>query len=238
MNFTEFERMLGTEPRNGDPEFLQARHSSPEFEKAAEDSDRFESRLQLAVTVPVPESLYEDILAITKHAQKIQAPQRKWPLALAASLLIGVGAAGLGWKMSNSWDSVEDYVVDHYRHDGLKMISRTPDSTADDVQAVLAKLDVEAAPSFADIVGVIKYCPTPDGKGVHMVLNTQSGPVTVIYMPETAVADRATLDFDGVEAILVDLQVGSAAVIGSGEQEVSSLYAMVQGSIFPSISRS
>ena len=31
MNFSEFIRQLGAEPRSQDPEFLRARQSSPEF---------------------------------------------------------------------------------------------------------------------------------------------------------------------------------------------------------------
>ena len=42
--------------------------------------------------------------------------------ALAAGILVAVGAAGLSWKMNPSWDSVEDYLVDHYRHDGATII--------------------------------------------------------------------------------------------------------------------
>ena len=35
MSFTEFKRLLGTDPRSRDSEFQRARASSPEFEKAA-----------------------------------------------------------------------------------------------------------------------------------------------------------------------------------------------------------
>lgn len=98
---------------------------------------------------------------------------------------------------------------------------------------MLAALDVEAAPALADIVGVIKYCPTPDGRGVHMVLDTESGPVTVIFMPETAVVDRGTLQFDDVEAMLVQLQSGSAVIIAPELQQIADVYSMVQSSIVP-----
>ena len=80
---------------------------------------------------------------------------------------------------------------------------------------------------------MIKYCPTPDGKGVHMILNTETGPVTVFYMPDTQVTDKELLAFDNMEAILVDLQSGSAAIIGPDQQLISSLYNLVQDSILP-----
>jgi len=233
MNFSEFKRKLGAEPRNEDPEFLRARHSSPEFEEAAEAADRFEAKLERAASVPLPEGLIDDILAFVEHSPERSARRNWWPMAVAASVLIAVGAAGLGWKMSHSWESVEEYLVDHYRHDGDKMLVMAGESNADNVQAVLSKLDVSAAPALAEIVSVIKYCPTPDGKGVHMVLNTENGPVTVIYMPHAEVTDGEMLAFDNVEALLVDLQSGSAAIIGAGVKGVSELYTLVQTSIIP-----
>lgn len=230
MDFSEFKRKLGAEPLNRDPEFLAARDSSPEFEQAALDAERFEEKLSRAARLPVPDDLAEDLMSITQ-----QPAERSgwWRMALAASVLIAVGAAGLTWNMNPDWDSVEEYVVDHYRHDGPKLVSLADGVSADEVQAVLAEFNVEATPALADIVGVIKYCPTPDGKGVHMVLNTQSGPVTVIYMPETPVTDKVFLAFDDVEAMQVELQSGSAVIIGAGRQNVSNFYAVIHDSIVP-----
>ena len=233
MNFSEFKRLLGAEPRNGDPEFQRARHSTPEFEEAAADAERFETKLERATSIPAPAGLLEDIMAITGQPSEPAKTRGWWPMALAASVLIAVGAAGLSWNMNRGWDSVEDYLVYHYRHDGEIVMSGADGSTADDVQAILSGLDVQAGPALADIVGVIKYCPTPDGKGVHMILNTETGPVTVIYMPHTKVTDGEMLAFDNVEAILVELQSGSAAIIGPDEQLISSLSGLVQDSLVP-----
>jgi len=233
MNFSEFKRLLGAEPRSGDPEFQRARHSSPEFEEAAAEADRFETNLERAVSIPAPEGLEESLTAISDLPSDLVKRKGWWPMALAASVLIAVGAAGLTWKMNPSFDSVEDYLAYHYRHDGEKLLSRADGASASDVQALLSGLNVSAAPALAGIVGMIKYCPTPDGKGVHMILNTENGPVTVFYMPDTEVTDKEMLAFDNMEAILVDLQSGSAAIIGPNAQLISSLYNFVQDSILP-----
>jgi len=148
---------------------------------------------------------------------------------LAASVLIAVGAAGLIWNVQHSWDSVEEYVMDHYRHDGELSLSG---SSVDEVRELFSGLDADVAPALARIVGVIKYCPTPDGKGVHMILNTENGPVTVIYMPETGVTDREHMEFDQVNALYVAMERGSAIII-SPQPDVDSLYALVQQSIIP-----
>jgi hypothetical protein len=235
MNFSEFRRILGAEPRSRDPEFLRARRSDPEFERAAEAAELFEDKLERAFALPVDEHLTAELKALAG-----QPPQRRrWaPMALAASVLIAVGAAGLFWKLNPAWDSVDEYLIDHYRHDGTTMLTQLGENPPATVQAILAEFGVHAEPALADIVGVIKYCPTPDGRGVHMVLNTDRGPVTVIYMPHTAVPDGERLAFDGVEAVMVDLESGSAAIIGSPEQDVPGFYAMVHDSILASVGNS
>ena len=233
MDFTEFRRRLGAEPLGDDPEVQRARESSPEFEQEAREARQFEEKLAHALRLPEPDGLIEDLQSLPLSGDARPGPSRWMRMALAASLLLAVSAAGITWNMNRGWDSVEAYVADHYRHDGYSMLEQANNATANDVQSMLAALDMEAAPALADIVGVIKYCPTPDGKGVHMVLNTQDGPVTVIYMPETPVTDRETLHFDNVEAVLVELERGSAAIIGAEQQQIADVYSIVQSSIVP-----
>lgn len=230
MDFSEFLRRLGAEPRSTDPELRAARDQSPEFEAAASEAERFEAELERALRLEAPADLLDELAAI---GAKPQASKRWLPMAVAASLLVAVGAAGVAWKMNRSWDSVEAYVIDHYRHDGPQVVAMAQAVEAEVVQRFLADFEVSAEPPLADIVGVIKYCPTPGGKGVHMVLNTNSGPITLIYMPGTAVSDHKSITFDGVEAMLVELPHGSAAIIGNGQQPIEDFYAVVHDSILP-----
>ena len=234
MDFSEFIRQLGADPGNRDPEFLRARQSSPEFLQAAEEADALEEKLVRAVDLPVPDDLQESILAISKDEAATSGNVPWWrSMALAAGILIAVGAAGVTWNLSRGWESVEVYVADHYQHDGAGLVAKAGNRTTSDVRKIFSRFDVEATPALADIISVIKYCPTPDGKGVHMVLNTDEGPVTVIYMPNTEVSDHETLEFEGMRALLVSLDKGSAVIIGTESQGISELYSMVQNSIIP-----
>jgi hypothetical protein len=234
MNYSEYTRLLGADPRNRDPEFLRARDSSPEFREAALEADRFESRLERALAVEPPADLVEvlgRIPLLEQHRSKKGGAW--WPTALAASLLLAVGAAGLYWKVQPAWDTVPDYVVDHYRHDGAMLLAHANGDAAVDVSDMLAAFGVKAEPELAGIVRVVKSCPTPDGKGVHMVLNTERGLITVIYMPETPVADGERLTFDDREALLVALPKGSAVIIGSSQQSIANFQPLVRGAIHP-----
>ena len=229
MDFSEFQRQLGADPGNRDPEFLRAGQSAPEFQKAAEDAAAFEERLQRAIEITPPESLMADILEISQK-NNVQASRWK-PMALAAGLLVAVGAAGFAWKMNYSAGPVDEYLIAHYQHDGAGLLEQAGLQTEDDVQAFFSRVGAQAAPELAAAVSVIKHCPTPDGKGVHMVLNTEEGLLTLIYMPATEVGDLEELTFDNMRALLVGLEKGSAIIIGTDQQRLSRLYGLVHESI-------
>lgn len=225
MDLNEFRRRLGADPGCRDADLRAARRSGPEFEAAAAAAERFEAQLRDATGLSVPDGLVDELARLRPARQ-----HRRRPLALAASLLLTVGAAIVAWQWRPGWDSVEDYVVDHYRHDGPRLLARFEAGVRPPLDELLAEFRLAVAPEMADIIGVVKVCPTPAGRGLHMVLETPRGPLTVIYMPQTAVDDGATLAFDGLEAMLVDLPSGSAVIVG---HRVGDYYAMVHDSLQP-----
>jgi len=234
MEFSEFRRLLGAEPRSQDPSFLQARESSTEFRDAADEAERFEEQLQRALAVAPPADLPDLLHAIPRSALRTRRQVGGWRYAVAAALLIAIGAAGLTWRMNTGWDSVQEYVADHFRHDGAAMLAMASGVPLPvDVGAVLAEFGMTASPALAEIVSVIKTCPTPDGKGVHMVLDTAQGLVTVIYMPDTPVADGEHVRFDDHDAVLVSLRSGSAVIIGSQSQQVAGLDSLIRDALVP-----
>jgi len=229
MNFSEFKKLLGADPWTREPEALRARQTSAEFEQFANDTEVFERKLQSALLVTAPEDLLASITDISKQAHQ----KRSWmPLALAASVLIAVSAIGMVWKQSNQWDSVEAYLADHYSQDGVELIARaTHPVSAQDIAKIMASFDASVDASLAARVRFIKFCPTPEGRGAHMVINTKQGLVTVIFMPKTQVKDGEVVEFNHMHAYLVNLEHGSAAIISNSSQSAEYLESIVKSSL-------
>ena len=229
MNFSEFKKLIGADPWNRDPETLRARNSAPEFETAAAQAEAFEEKLQSALHIAPPAGLLNSIKTISR--QPVQ--RRNWmPMAMAASILIAVGAIGTVWKQSRQWDSVEAYLAEHYAHDGGSLIARGTDIVAEqEITRIMASLGASADQQLSGQITFIKFCPTPQGRGVHMVVNTEQGPMTVIFMPEIQVNDGELVRFDQMQAFLVNLEHGSAAIIGGQSQSLESMETMVRQSL-------
>ncbi len=231
MNFSEFKRQLGADPASQDPAFLRARQSSPEFIQAAAESDLFEHRLHRALALPAPQDLLHNLQDIGRSKTARPGSWRQY--ALAASLLLAIAAGGITWRMNTGQDTVAEYVVNHYADDGPALVARGEGQQAGNVDEILNQFQVGLTPELTSMVGVIKFCPTPAGKGAHMVLNTEHGPITVIFMPDTVVSDGEMLGFNGMQAQLVVLAGGSAVVIGTLDQQVAGFHTLVQNSFIP-----
>jgi hypothetical protein len=224
--FSDFRKLLGADPWSRDGETRRARRAGPEFEAAAQDAEAFEKKLEGALLIPAPGDLLNDI-------RDIPSRRRRWtPLALAASVLIAVGAAFIAFKQPGEWESIEAYVADHYHHDGAELVEDARRSTsALETGRILARLDATASQALSENIRFIKFCPTPNGRGAHMVLDTKAGLVTVIFMPRTDVTDGQSISFDDMQALLVSLERGSAAIIASAGQSIETLPDLLRRSL-------
>ncbi len=235
MNSSELEKNLGAEPRETAARLEREGGLDPEQRAAVDEALAFEDRLERALRVPVDEdALVKSLLAAPKTAQRRFEPPH-W-LAMAASLFILVGVSGLVWValQPGGTPSVADYVAQHYAHDGEAVLARADEgATAQDVEAVLARLGAQASNALAGQVQFIKFCPTPDSQGAHMILATEDGPATVIFMPAVQVDEPLLLEFDGVNAKVVGLDSGAAAIIGASDRVADDLRAQLQAGMKP-----
>jgi len=229
MSFSEFKRLLGADPYNRDSGTLGARGSAPEFEQAAVNTEAFEHKLESALRIQPPADLLENIQAIPQQS----AQRFNWmPLAMAASLLLAIGAVGVAWQQSQQLQQIEAYLAGHYAKDGPALLQRAVGGVSEQsINRIMASLNATAGQQLVDRIQYIKFCPTPDGRGAHMVVSTPEGLVTIIFMPETLVTDGKMIEFDQLHAYLVTLKHGSAAIIGTRAQPVESLKAVVKNAL-------
>ena len=217
MNYREFKRRLMVDPYDRDEAFEQLRRDDPECARAAEESDQFERKLRAALSVPVPANLADEL--IREQPAQQQRWQPPWPVSMAAGLLAGVLlASAVFWQLEGSRNPDADvtrFLTAHWQEDGHVVLANAQSGMdIEQVREVLSAIRLDADAELLQQVAFATNCPTPNGRGVHMVVNTESGPVTVIYMPGVKADDGRQLQVDGRRAMLVRMHSGSAALIG------------------------
>lgn len=220
MNFSEFKRLLNSDPASRDAEFLAARHSGPEFEQAAAASDAFEQQLKRATHLVVDTALTDRIKTLAVTAPKANKNLLyRFRYALAATVVLTVSGLMFMQHISSLPDPVESYVADHFDLDGYKMLAMVNEPNNEELSGILANFDLQMDPSVARQVQAVKICLTPQGQGVHFVLNTEQGLVTVIIMPDQKVKQGEHFTFNDMAATLVNLpgQNISLAIIARPE---------------------
>ncbi|GMU42906.1 MAG: DUF3379 family protein [Xanthomonadales bacterium] len=145
-----------------------------------------EHRIVAALAVPVPPDLAERVIAaLPAGAPQIAPPNRWWPLALAASLLL---AALLGFAWLRAPTGPGDLIAESVAHLAHEPWALTRTETVP--PPLVARMFAQAGLRLDEGSLELRYlnrCPLAGHKSVHMVMRGEQGPVTVLYVPDTTV---------------------------------------------------
>jgi hypothetical protein len=119
--------------------------------------------------------------------------------------------------------------------DGTEFLELADGQPVDEAEAaeLFASYGVEISPALAGRIDVLSACKTPGGRGAHMVIITDQGPVTLIFMPELETLDGHIMAFDHLVAATLQLEQGSAVIVGSNEEIITPVYALARAGIRP-----
>ena len=220
------------DPHDPDPELLAHRESCAECRTFTEKLLRFESRLERALRVDIPAGA--DVLPFArKAAAEMPGRPRRW-MAIAASVLLGMAFAAGVWLTLPQRTLAAD-VVAHMA--GEPEAWRRTDVAVPDLEldAVLkdSKLRLKSGP------GIVSYAASCSFRGhtvPHLVVQTPTGPVTVMVLVHEAVRKPAQFDEQGYRGTIVPVPGhGSIAVLvrdpGVARGEVERIASQVNDSI-------
>ena len=226
MDCLEFRRHLLADPYSQEPEFVAHKQACPDCRGAAQRADVFEGKLRRAFDVAVPDELADQILLGQTTSARQSHIRNGWFMALAASVVIGVGLTAV--LLPNANAGLGQFVVDHMRREPEAMLS-TALVPQEQVRALFGYYGVEIA---ADLEGVTFAAPCAmyKGAGVHLVVRGDEGPpVTVMYMPEVEINDRVRVNFEGFDGVIMPLARGALAVVGYEGQALDGVENLVRG---------
>ncbi|WP_158684742.1 DUF3379 family protein [Pseudoalteromonas sp. T1lg48] len=187
MDELEFRRRLLAQPHDKDKTLLEYAQQSPERMGLANELKSFDKELRQAMNVQVPENLADKIILKQSMSDDLAAndgptshsAKRPWYLALVASVAM-VFTVAL-YQLNSPTLTIGEHALAHVYHeiDSLESQERLDIAT---VNARLAELggQLNALPGE---VTYARFCRFKGQKSLHLVFESDFGPMTVFIVP-------------------------------------------------------
>ncbi len=177
--------------------------------------------LQQVVNVTVPEGLASRILLQQSINEKKQIKSRRSrQYTIAASVLLSIGIFS-SLLLFNTPKSLEQIVLHHILAEQQHLL--------DDNNVALVKLNtllLDFNLRLNSSLGKINYagsCTIGNSKGVHIVVQTDTGPVTILLMPNEVLKHRQLVNAAEFAGAVVPINNGSFAIVGGKQESLSNL---------------
>jgi Protein of unknown function (DUF3379) len=207
MNCADYRRSMLTDPTDPDPALREHRAVCPECAPYTERLLGFESRLgrALRVAYSAPARAAIPSRRTTRH---------RW-FAMAASFLIACLVAGGLW-LSIPAQSLAADVAKHVQGEPQSWL-RTDVPVPEGELADVLRNDHLRLTANSGIVSYAASCKFRGHHVPHLVVQTESGPVTVMVLVHEHVAKPAEFDEQGYRGVIVPVAGhGSVAVLAQG----------------------
>jgi hypothetical protein len=239
MDCEQFRRAMLAEPSNDDAERRLHLATCHECTQYALQLRRFEGRLERALRVEVNPRLMEQGVVTPlrstarRGARPWDPPHRRW-LAAAASVLLGTAVAFSLWLAAPGRSLAADVV---------KHMAEEPDAWArTDIpvpEPRLTEVLIDSHVRFRLSAGLVSYassCSFRGHKVPHLVVQTNSGPVTVMVLTHEALRSAMRFNEQGYRGVIVPVHGhGSLAVLERGPdmdiKTVEGVAAQVQSAL-------
>lgn len=217
MNCLQFRHQLMADPSDRSEAFLDHAERCPRCQAEYRRSQKMEHDLQQALGITPPQGLRDRII-LQSRFRTVQQARRRYGQAgaIAAGLLL---AAGIGFKLSGLGSpALEQQIIDHIAHEAVLIEGPASHWVEDDrLNALLQGL----GGSLEGRLGRVRHagrCHMGKGDGLHLVLQGEQGPVTLLLMPGQPVSASLPLHAGNLQGLILPHQGGSIAVVGNSNE--------------------
>lgn len=208
----EYRRQLLAEPDSASPLLLEHRRSCAACADFTRQLQAFESRLRGALAVDLNPRRTADVLPLVRRHRS--SGMQRW-LAVAASIVGAIGIASFLW-IGSSRQTLASAVVDHMAHEPEAWAVTDERVSASQLAAALKDAHVRLGRT-ASRVSYARSCLFRLHHVPHLVVQTGSGPVTVMVLAHEKVSGAQRFDEGGYQGMLLPVpDHGSLAVIMRG----------------------
>lgn len=182
-----------------------------------------------ALQVDVPELRVPELPSTEESSNVVRLPARRLPvplaLGLAASIVLATVLVVRSLAPASDYPSLESEILAHLDHEQGALTVTTEAEAGwriDNVIGPYAQVDSSA--------GLISYARTCviDGHAVpHLVLQGESGPVTLILLPDEKIDAARPIEGESVRGVILPVGDGSIAIISDRDAPLAEIQERV-----------
>lgn len=183
MDDLTFRKRIYADPNDNSEDIIKSCQENESHRYTKQQMQAFDKQLEQVLAVTPPENLTERILLNQNlAADKKHHSKRKVYLSLAASVFVSVLVAGQWLLSSPSHTNLAEHAMAHY-------LDETDHLHENDIYS-LTQVNNKLAHfggSIAEHIGKISFanfCRFDSVRSLHLVMETEQGPVTVFVMPK------------------------------------------------------
>ncbi|MGD2119505.1 MAG: DUF3379 family protein [Chromatiales bacterium] len=221
MNCEDFKTLLLQQPHNQDEAFHQHRRSCSACETAYQQAMQFEKQLIDALNTPTPPELPTRLLQEARTRQQ-QRKKRAWlKYSLAASLLLVISSAVYLFQVVQI-QSLPKFVLAHIEHEVNQLDNRLQ-VNAGRLARLSADFDGGYLQTLKQKITYVEKCWLRTGYGLHLIVEGQTGPVTLLLMPNEATTQTVAVRSERFTGNIYPLARGSFALVGEHGESIEML---------------
>jgi Protein of unknown function (DUF3379) len=234
MDCAAYRRSMLADPKDPDPELRAHRDGCLECTQFTDRLLSFESRLSRALRVTLPAREGAAVVPLRAKAVPRLMAYRRSTLAMAASVLLAVLVAGVLWVAAPGSSLAADVVTHMGGEPGAWLETNVPVDNSE-LQNVLRDSHVKLA-AGAGLVSYAASCAFRGHHVPHLVLQTETGPVTVMVLVHEHVQKPVRFDEQGYRGVIVPVAGhGSLAVLTHGSSADIKTVELIAAQVLDSI---
>lgn len=186
-----------------------------------------EVELKRAFEVPVPAGFEDELLHAVQRLELPAKPvaHRRRFLAAATFAAVAVGTGFLLWRQRE--DPVALACIQFVMRDEAKSLMMGAMPRAEAARVLADTLPLERIESIGRIRHIAP-CPLGEGTAYHVILLVPQDKVTLLVMPDTALAARGRAIREGLYATVLPMRRGSVGVVGTDPAVVESVAGAIR----------
>jgi|GEM_PF-2404336 len=194
---------------------------SVDNKRLLEEQLEFEQQLQSTLDIPVPDNLAEKILfsQVTSNADK-NKHKRYYVFAAVVAMVVLSGFLLFDYEKFNNHNTpnLSEAVLNHIYEDSHALDTYREYSKVD-VNTALASMGGKLAGPIGNI-SYLSRCIMGKNIGLHMVVRTQTGLVTVLLLPHEVVSQGSYLADDNYSGFIFPSKKGAVVIIGDKNDKI------------------